>query len=607
MLMLEALLLLVPRVLAGHERLIPERRLVLRLLLLLTISSQDVLLPPSSEIESVFYQKVNGSLSNATDYLLPWYINYQGGEYLNGTQCMDGGSNGFENNHAAYNNGSNVSSPQKLFINVSLTSCFRTCGALTNDPTSIAYFKRQDIPIHYGIADAWTIGDMYQEGQMASTWPNRVHWMTGTVNIPGGPTNSTQGPVLDNNGTPGTCSHLSFSNFLTHTTYHTTTNVPEYLEDEEVSWYVYQADDNFGCNELAAFKTYIDGAASPLNDTDNPIVVKATTELSEHPPYTPRQGAWSQKDIIDAIQNSPIYNKTILFISYDETGGWADHVVPFHAPAGTPGEWIVDPLTGISTFSGPGFRLPFYAISPYSRGGNVFTEPSDHTSQILFLEKWAAARGSPFHTQAISAWRREHMSDLTGMFDFENPDFAPVTLPEGEQRFVDPLTGLLAGAEYCQAKWEGNVNAIIPYGLQTPEEALAVEAGFRPVRGAITEGRYLVLESSGFALSANGALGVASPLDKKETDATQRFVIHAPNPLDVDATVFSISNGDKYINTQLGLDSSANAAIWNVTFTASTMSYDIKDTKSGMYLTLTSSKPVLGNDPAPFKIYSVTF
>ncbi|KZT51729.1 putative phospholipase c [Calocera cornea HHB12733] len=583
----------------------------------------DPNVPINADGKSVFYQKVNGSLSNATDYLLPWYINYQGGDYFNGTQCMDGGSNGFENNHAAYNNGSN------------------DMWALTNDPKSIAYFRRQDLPIHYAIADAWTIGDMYQESQMASTWPNRVQWITGTVNIPGGPTNSTQGPVLDNNDTPG-CQD-----------YETTTNVscfpydwktvPEYLEDLGISWFVNQADDNFGCNELAAFKTFIDGAASPLNDTDSPLVVKGmsyawsnndwsggydkfkqdvasgnlpqvswiipTTELSEHPPYTPRQGAWSQADIINALQNSPIYNRTILFVSYDETGGWSDHVLPFHSPAGTPGEWVVDPLTNISTFAGPGFRLPFYAVSPYSRGGNVFTEPSDHTSQLLFLEKWAAARGTPFYTEAISSWRREHMSDLTGMFDFsgETFDASPVALPEGEQPFVDGLTGLLAGAEYCQAKWEGNVNAIVPYGLQTPEEALAVEAGSRSVRGALTEGRYLVLESAGVALSAGGSLGVASPLAQKETDAAQRFVLHAPNPMDVDATIFSLSNGDKYINTQLGLDSAANAAIWNITYTASTMSYDIKDTKSGMYLTLTSSKPVLGTDPAPFKIYSVTF
>lgn len=36
-------------------------------------------------------------------------------------------------------------------------------------------------------------------------------------------------------------------------------------------------------------------------------------------------------------------------------------------------------------FSGPGFRLPFYVVSPWTRGGGVFTAHSDHSSQIMFL------------------------------------------------------------------------------------------------------------------------------------------------------------------------------------------------------------------------------
>ncbi|KZO90253.1 phosphoesterase-domain-containing protein [Calocera viscosa TUFC12733] len=145
---------------------------------------------------STFFNQVNASLSNATDYLLPWYINAQGGEFLNGTQCMGAGSNGFGSNHAALGNGSN------------------DLWALLNTPQSLAYFKRQDLPIQYAITDAWTVGDVYQQGFVASTNPNRVLWQSGSVNIPGGNVNSTQGPVLDNNVTPG-CSTLSLENYLT--------------------------------------------------------------------------------------------------------------------------------------------------------------------------------------------------------------------------------------------------------------------------------------------------------------------------------------------------------------------------------------------------------
>ena len=50
-------------------------------------------------------------------------------------------------------------------------------------------------------------------------------------------------------------------------------------------------------------------------------------DLSEHPLNIPQQGGWLQKSVIDAVQNSPKYNKKIIIISYDESGGFGDHVV----------------------------------------------------------------------------------------------------------------------------------------------------------------------------------------------------------------------------------------------------------------------------------------
>ncbi len=50
-----------------------------------------------------------------------------------------------------------------------------------------------------------------------------------------------------------------------------------------------------------------------------------------------------QQQIFNAVANSPKYNSTVLILSYDETGGWGDHVTPYTSPEGTAGEWIVDP------------------------------------------------------------------------------------------------------------------------------------------------------------------------------------------------------------------------------------------------------------------------
>ena len=60
-------------------------------------------------------------------------------------------------------------------------------------------------------------------------------------------------------------------------------------------------------------------------------------------------------------------------------------------------------------------------ISPYTRGGNVFTEFADHTSDIQFVEEWAAANGyKGVKTAAMTQWRRDHMSNLVNAFDFDN-------------------------------------------------------------------------------------------------------------------------------------------------------------------------------------------
>lgn len=67
--------------------------------------------------------------------------------------------------------------------------------------------------------------------------------------------------------------------------------------------------------------------------------------------------------------------------------------------------------------------MPRYIISPFTRGGNVFSEYSDHTSDIMFVEAWAEANGYNVHSPQLTQWRREHMSNLVNALDFENVRF----------------------------------------------------------------------------------------------------------------------------------------------------------------------------------------
>lgn len=69
----------------------------------------------------------------------------------------------------------------------------------------LGYFTRQDIPTHFDIAEGWTIFDMSMQSLLMSTDPNRIMWMSGSVNIPGSPTNldGKGGMIIDNSNTPG--------------------------------------------------------------------------------------------------------------------------------------------------------------------------------------------------------------------------------------------------------------------------------------------------------------------------------------------------------------------------------------------------------------------
>ena len=94
--------------------------------------------------QPVWRQKTNPSLTNATDYITPWYINYLGGNWSEASQCMYAGSNGWIENHAALNGGQN------------------NLWATAQTPYSIGFYKRQDVPTQFALAENWVVGDMYQ-------------------------------------------------------------------------------------------------------------------------------------------------------------------------------------------------------------------------------------------------------------------------------------------------------------------------------------------------------------------------------------------------------------------------------------------------------------
>lgn len=111
----------------------------------------------------------------------------------------------------------------------------------------------------------------------------------------------------------------------------------EFYEEAGVSWHVFQDTNNFDDNSLAYFHQFRTAhPESPLAKKGMSFIglhsfyeaaaegtlpevsfIVGPQELSEHPPWMPRDGAWLQKKVVDAVINSPKYNTTLLMISYD--------------------------------------------------------------------------------------------------------------------------------------------------------------------------------------------------------------------------------------------------------------------------------------------------
>ncbi len=199
--------------------------------------------------------------------------------------------------------------------------------------------------------------------------------------------------------------------------------MPENLEDAGVSWKVYQNKDagrfintpisNNGL--VQAFKQSGDPRSNlarygiaPGYPVDFAADVKANRLpkvswlvpnflQSEHPALPVALGAVAMVTALRILLSNPaVWEKTALIISYDENGGFFDHVTPPTAPPGTPGEWVTVPdinsVPGSGGIRGPlglGFRVPCIVVSPFSRGGLMVHDIFDHTSQLKLISKFA--------------------------------------------------------------------------------------------------------------------------------------------------------------------------------------------------------------------------
>src|SRR6202049_2898247 len=344
---------------------------------------------------------------------------------------------------------------------------------------SMGYYTRADIPYYYSLADAFTICDNYFCSVTGPTDPNRLYTMAASLD----PDGKNGGPILQTIVT----NRAAMYGRLTYTT------MPEQLQARGISWKVYSSPDEtilggiLSDNVLSYFKNFQDPAsvlhqnafgpqfpADLLSDVASGNLPQVSWLIgsiltSDHPPAPALFGESLLSLVVAALMANPaLWAKTAFFSTYDENGGFFDHVPRVPAPAGTPGEYVTAPampdptVAGSPAVTGPiglGFRVPMLVVSPFSRGGLVSSDLFDHTSVLRFLETRFGAE-----VPNLSAWRRATVGDLTSALNFKQPDQSipnlPSTLPGDPQAILQ-----------CAANLAGTIPYTVPttQGLPTQE------------------------------------------------------------------------------------------------------------------------------------------
>jgi phospholipase C len=162
-------------------------------------------------------------------------------------------------------------------------------------------------------------------------------------------------------------------------------------------------------------------AAAKNGTLPNVVWLTPSNKYSEHPPALVSNGQAYATGVINAIEQGPDWGSTAIFLTWDDWGGFYDHVPPPTVDA-----------------QGYGIRVPALVISPYARRGYIDHQTLSHDAHVKFIEDdfIGGARIDP-QTDGRPDSRpnvRENaalLGDLRNDFDFSQTPRAPDVLPGG--------------------------------------------------------------------------------------------------------------------------------------------------------------------------------
>ncbi len=307
-------------------------------------------------------------------------------------------------------------------------------------PVAMGYWDGTDIPFYYGLAETFPVCDRFFCSTLAQTYPNRRFLVAGTAaGIVSTSTDALLAPTPPN----GT--------------------IFDRLDAHDISWLNYYNDlpsvavipevaTKHPKRLVHASQFLTDAAAGTLPAFS--IVDPDFSHQSEEDPQDIRVGERFAADIINAAMHGKAWDKTLLIWTFDEHGGYYDHVPPPHAikPDDIPPDIHVPPdLPG--AYDRYGFRIPAVIVSPYARRDYVSHVTHDITSILQLVEtKW--------NLPALT-FRDANADNLLDSLDFDaDPAFRePPELPEPGLPESANTQALAAQHDACT---EGDARGPIP-------------------------------------------------------------------------------------------------------------------------------------------------
>ena len=275
---------------------------------------------------------------------------------------------------------------------------------LTRQTTSVRQqFVEADIPAYFSYARKFTLCDQYFTDVAGPSTPNHLMVL------------AADSPFIDN-PQPGDPSRIASS-------------LPLLLEKNNLSWgnyggYAFQYLSGVaGRNKHSSDQFAKDAVSGKL-----PTVswVYATSQFDEHPP-DPGKGPmgnvttgmqWTV-DQINAIVKGGLWGRTAIFVTWDDWGGWYDHVNPPNIE-----QWNFS--TPVASYKGTQFqygsRVPCLVLGPYAKSGYLSKNLHSHVSLVKFCE---SVFGLPSLNQ-----RDAQADDMSDCFNFlQSPSGPPPAKP----------------------------------------------------------------------------------------------------------------------------------------------------------------------------------